>query len=134
MVIVMKILLILILIHIILSTGSRLAHIHTIRFQYKFQFGQINLIFKSWFVQLKISSWFFSSSGTCVAIDYGLINLLFKKLHSLVQLAKIPADISFFTKCTMHNADTLSLGFFSHSLNYLLPEHAGIKQSLVVQG
>ena len=40
-----------------------------------------------------------------------------RKLHSLVYLAKIPipTDISIFTKSTMHNADTLSLGFFCHS-------------------
>ena len=77
---------------------------------------------------------FCSFPGACVAIDYGMINLLFKKLHSFVQLAKIPADMSLFTKSTMQNADTLSLGFFSHSLTYLLPEHARIKQSLVVKG
>ena len=52
----MKILLILILIHNILAIGSILTLFCTVRLQCKFQFGQIYLIFKSWFVQCKISS------------------------------------------------------------------------------
>ena len=52
-----KILLIHILIHIILAIGSILAVFHTICLQCKFQFGQINLIVKSWFVQSKISGY-----------------------------------------------------------------------------
>ena len=49
----MKILLILILIHNILAIGSILTLFCTIRPQCKFQFEQIYLIFKSWFVRYK---------------------------------------------------------------------------------
>ena len=59
MVIVMEILLILIFdaYHTIYwdQPSSHGPHIHTMRLQCKLQFGQINLIFKSWFVPSKIA-------------------------------------------------------------------------------